>query len=63
MTKDSNVRCMFCGKDLGGFVFEHNCEKKANNKDIWNTKVGRRDKPKSERQSIRKIWTTVTPIA
>lgn len=53
----NNVRCTYCGKDLGGFVFEHNCEKKANNKSLWDSKIGRRNKPKSERGvQIKKIW-------
>lgn len=46
----NNVKCTFCGKDLGGFVFEHNCDKKVKNKQIWDTrKIGRRGKSKTEK--------------
>jgi hypothetical protein len=46
------VVCTYCGKDLGGFVFEHNCEKKANHNDLWaSKKIGRRGKPKTEKWS------------
>jgi anaerobic ribonucleoside-triphosphate reductase len=51
MTKNIVV-CTYCGKDLGGFVFEHNCEKKANHNDLWaSKKIGRRGKPKTEKWS------------
>jgi len=45
----NNVRCVYCGKDLGGFIFEHNCEKKANNRSIWDAKrIGRKGNSKEK---------------
>jgi len=50
---NKNVKCLYCGKDLGGFIFEHNCEKKVNNHEIWDSRkmIGRRGKTKTE-----KMW-------
>lgn len=43
-------RCLFCGKELGGFVFEHNCPNKAS-RGIWDTKriMARKRKDKIEK--------------
>jgi hypothetical protein len=58
MSKEKRFMCVYCGKQLEGFIFDHNCEKKNNNSNLWNSrKIGRRNKPKTERE----MWKAAIP--